>query len=729
MENLSVTTYRGYSKVNGSMPIEQLFNFIRGSIFRDKIVSLRDEDEKGNHEKADRIKKQLLYYTFTANYNEVRLPYSLMKYLDIITLDFDEMEFSRMPFYRQLVNDDPATLGSFLSPRAHGLKLFVYLKNEEAERLRAELHALGTVDYAALEKYHHRMYNLVRQYYETLLGTKADESGSDLSRGFYASYDPEAFLSAERLSNVKPLGMQIVLPEKGEPKARKKANGLPGNARENQKVDTSAISLQVSLEYRKALEYTSRRYRFEPSQRDQFLYCLGNQCYRHHILESEALQLVLHDFGNEPGFDVEQPVRNAYLYTTKTDQAEEEERKPLMRRVVDFLDQRYEFRRNVVLDRVEFRPKGMTSQPFASLRAKDLNTIYMGAHMAGLYCSAAMIKSVVDSDYAASFHPFMNYLESLKPWDGVTDYIGELAATVVAEDQAFFEDSLRRWLVALVAGAIDDNVQNQQMFMLYSKQGKGKSFFVRNLLPPELREYYRNGMINTDIKDHVLLLTSCFLINLDEYESMGSNRLSELKRIVTQDVVTERKVWDIQTCSFIRRASFAATTNNPRCLQDIGENRRVLFNCVQSINYRAKLNYEGIYAQAYALYLQHFHYWYEGKEVDELNLRNERFRLKDPVEENLFFYYRAAKPQEGKMKWLPAARMLSMLSMNGRLQSNRQTLQTLVSVLDMSGFRSRVTKDGVTEYAVVEYTLEEREKNALLSQMPKEGEIDWGDNK
>ena len=724
MSNLFVTTYRGYSKVHGSMPIEQFFSFVSGTLFRDKILALRQAEEEGDHAKADHMKKQLSYYTFTANYLEERLPYSMQRYLDIMTLDFDEMEFDKIPYYRKLVNDDPATLGDFLSPRAHGLKLFVYLQSDEAKCLREEMNATGTVDYAALEKYHHRMYGLACKHYEELLGTKADESGSDLSRGFYASYDPQAFLSYERLAHVKPLEVEVKLPDKKDSKKRIQKKRVYGVAEEDTGVDLSNISPQVLFSYRKALEYTNRKYRFEPSQRDVYLYCLGNQCYRHHILEAEALQLVRRDFGKEPDFDVESPICNAYLYTTKTEQAEEEDKKPLIQKVVEFLKQKYEFRRNTVADRLEFRRLGSASAPFTSMRIKDLNTIYTQAHMAGVYCSMAMLKAVTDSDYALPFHPFISYIQSLKPWDGLTDYIGRLASTVVAEDQAFFEDSLRRWLVALVAGATDENVQNQQLLLLYSKQGKGKSFFVRRLLPPELSGYYRTGMINPENKDHLLQLSSCFIINLDEYDSVSIARVADLKRIIAQDMVMERKVFDLQTYNYLRRASFAATTNNPHCLQDIGENRRILFNCIHTIDYHATLDYQGIYAQAYALYRQGFKYWYDGEEVGELNARNERFRLKDPVEENLYFYYRAATARDTKMKWLPAAYLLAALSLNGRFQSNRQTLQILVTVLDGGGFRKRFTKEGVTEYAVVEYSHEEREANAVLPQQPQESVLD-----
>ena len=137
-----------------------MFEFIRGDVYRDRIRRLREAMDAGDTVKADHMKKQLPYCTITATYAKERLAYSLDKYQDIITLDCDDMPAEKIPEFRQLVNDCPDTLGSFVSPRMHGLKIFVYLTGNEAEALRTELNALGTVDFTPLERYHHRMYAL-----------------------------------------------------------------------------------------------------------------------------------------------------------------------------------------------------------------------------------------------------------------------------------------------------------------------------------------------------------------------------------------------------------------------------------------------------------------------------------------------------------------------------------------------------------------------------------------
>lgn len=187
--------------------------------------------------------------------------------------------------------------------------------------------------------------------------------------------------------------------------------------------------------------------------------------------------------------------------------------------------------------------------------------------------------------------------------------------------------------------------------------------------------------------------------------------------------MTERKAYDIQTDNYIRRASFIASTNNEKPLKDIRENRRVVLNCILSVDLKATINYEGVYGQAYALYLSGYKYWYDNEEVTALNERNEKFRQKDPVEENLFFYFRPGTGRDLQAQWLPASQLLSVLSLNGRTQANAQQQQILTVVLEINGFTKRVSPKGITEYLVVEYSLEERQAYSILPQMPRQEEL------
>lgn len=72
---------------------------------------------QGKVEEANHVKKQLPFRTLTANYRERRLAPSITRYNPVITLDIDDLEERQLEQTRTLINEDPHTLGSFLSPK------------------------------------------------------------------------------------------------------------------------------------------------------------------------------------------------------------------------------------------------------------------------------------------------------------------------------------------------------------------------------------------------------------------------------------------------------------------------------------------------------------------------------------------------------------------------------------------------------------------------------------
>ncbi len=646
-------------------------------------------------------------------------------------LDIDDQPEEKLEELRKKINEDPNTLAGFLTPKGHGFKIFVFLRTQYAMTLR-ESFAMGEMDFATLEKYHRIMYDACKEYYERLLGVEVDGSGKDLSRGFFTSFDEKAYLNEELMREVDEMLTGIVPPEKpqaGRKKgerminesmvderttSKKAASNKPAENRRTESNTTEAEPWE-RMEFNKAVLAIKRISKFEPGNRDNFLFSLGNKCYSKGLEENVAIQLAQEKFGQE-GIDIATPMHNAYTYTNKThDALERKEEKPdIINQLISFLQAHYNIRRNVILDRLEYldidEKEEKWKGKFRPMRARSYNSIFLSLQLAGIRCYRNYLQTVIDSSYAKDYNPFTDYIEKLPPWDGVTDYIGELADTVQTEDQKFWKKSFRKWFVGMLAGALLDDKVNHLVIILYSEQGKGKSTWIRRLLPPQWKEYYRNGMVDPGNKDHQILLSTHIIINMEEFEGVRMNDLAGLKRIITQESVTERKAYDTQAYNFVRHASFIASTNNRQCLQDIGGNRRFLPSSVISLDYRTPVNYEGIYAQAYALLKEGYQYWYEGEEIDELNRHNELHRMKDPVEENLFVYFSKPQPEDLRVKWMPAAAILSKIAIYGKIQVNRQTTQTLITSLEKYGFRTRRNRQGSTEYEVTDLQHDEIEK-------------------
>ena len=725
MKDLCITLYKGFSAVSGETGLLPVMEDIRNGKYADIVHRITDFALRGMKKEAELLKKSLPYLSLTANYARRRLPHSIIRYNHAVTIDIDGLADDRIPDLRRRVESDPDVLACFLSPKQHGLKIFVFLRTAFACKLREVTFSAAEVSYDSLEKYHAQMYDAARRHIEQLTGVQVDTSGSDLSRGFFISSDPCAYLNRTLLEEIPDYPARILPADKPAGKSADTSRKSPRPAAGKPDVPPATVEPWEQMEYRKALSTTKRTDRFTEGNRDNFLYILGNRCYRKGISEASACTLILRDFGRED-MDVLAPVRNAYTYISKTEAAQKvkEEKRPLINRVMEFLEQHYGIRRNVILDRLEFLPLGASGTSdtsgtpgseackgiYRNMRGKDYNSIFVDLQMSGIVCFQNFLKSVIDSDYAADFNPFLDYLARLPAWDG-TDYIGALAATVRTDDQELWTEGFRRWLVGMVACALNEEDMNQLVLILYSEQGKGKSSWIRRLLPPQWKEYFYNGMIDPGNKDHAQLLSTRLIINMEEFEGVKPGELADLKRIITQENVTQRKVWDAQAFTFVRHASFIGSTNNRQCLQDIGGNRRFLPVTVKEVDYRTPVNHAGVYSQVLALLKEKYRYWFEGHEIELLNLHNELHRMKDPVEENLFVYFRKALPEDLCVKWMPAAAILSKIAVYGKVQVNRQAMQALVQSLEKYMFRSRTNAQGSTEYEVVDIQQADVEAN------------------
>ena len=198
-----MTTYRGFSAVSGETTFTQDMADIKNGKHAKLIIKIASLVAQGKVEEANHVKKQLPFRTLTANYRERRLAPSITRYNPVITLDIDDLEEGQLEQTRTLINEDPHTLGSFLSPKRHGYKLFVFMQTEYTRRLYDRLRQ-GEVTYATLEEIHLKLYSAAKEHYEALLGVEVDGSGKDISRGYFMSFDPHAYINAALLEQISP---------------------------------------------------------------------------------------------------------------------------------------------------------------------------------------------------------------------------------------------------------------------------------------------------------------------------------------------------------------------------------------------------------------------------------------------------------------------------------------------------------------------------------------------
>lgn len=321
-------------------------------------------------------------------------------------------------------------------------------------------------------------------------------------------------------------------------------------------------------------------------------------------------------------------------------------------RMESFLGKKYDFRYNVILGRVEYREK--EAETFIALEDYKTNSMLRELKKAKINVSKSDIMQNVVSDLSPKYDPFKDYFNKLAKWNPeMPDYIKMLADTVkvAEEDRKIWETYLRKWLIATVSCATGKNT-NQTVLVLIGEQGIGKTKWTDRLVPKKLNGYYYSGFINPDDKDTKVNLSECFLINLDELETLNRSELGSLKQLITQASIKVRRPYASVPEVLQRRASLLGSVNNLEFLKDETGNRRFLCVEAQSIDYEHTVDLDMVYAQAVYLLLNGEKYWFDCKENLEINLHNQKYKVQYEELEYVCKYFEPCLPNEEPEKEL-----------------------------------------------------------------------------
>lgn len=386
--------------------------------------------------------------------------------------------------------------------------------------------------------------------------------------------------------------------------------------------------------------------------------------------------------------------------------------------IQQFLSDRIYLRHNVITGRVEYRV------PEADQFAEDSGLVASGEWQPvsdrvvnSLWAQLSKTKTVraqdifrvMESDFVPDFHPFRYYLDRLPPWDGESDYILEMSVSVTVkgdvEEQMLFYEYLKRWLVGMVAAWVDPKVVNNVILVLIGEQGSYKTTWFNYLLPPELSRYfYTKTNANRMGRDDLLTLAQYGLVCCEELDTMKPSELNQLKAAVTMPSIDERAAYAHFHEHRKHIASFCGTGNNVQFLSDPTGNRRWLPFEVEHIRSPRDdpFDYAGIYAQAYALYRQGFHYWFSQAEIRRLSQHNRQFETPRLECELVQLYFRQPTGADSGV-FMSVARAMQIVSAN---ISQKLSPVHLGRALGELGFQ-RVKYQGQRGYIVVQRTAEE----------------------
>ena len=364
-----------------------------------------------------------------------------------------------------------------------------------------------------------------------------------------------------------------------------------------------------------------------------------------------------------------------------------------------YLSSRYEFRYNTVLGRTEYRSKN--DAHFSKVGRYEINTLRREIdNDIGIVTSSDNLYSIIESSFSPRINPIQEYFKRLSATDiGNSNRdsgndvslslkaIHDLASCVVVRNSDKWLPYLTKWLVAVVANAMDDReCRNHTCLVLTGEQGKFKTTFLDLLCPPALHGYSYTGKIYPQEKDTLTYIGQNFIVNIDDQlKALNKRDENELKNLITCPMVKYRMPYDKYVEEHPHLASFVASVNGNDFLTDPTGSRRFLPFEVLSIDInRAKaISMDTVYTEAKALLKSGFRYWFDDDEIAELYKASEDFQVQTAEMELLLRCFEKPTEDNPNCTYMTTTEIITYL---GYYTHHSLSLKHMGEALKRSGF-------------------------------------------
>ena len=611
---------------------------------------------------------------------------------------------------------DPHTLMSYITMSGNGLRvIFTYEIAPEFSGVPKD-----EEEVKKFEAYYQQAFYAGNAYYEKLLGAKADMKCKNITRLSGLAHDPDVFLRPE--AEVVPFTAEEI-------------STAAAAYTKQSKEDKQMQRIQTYFDTLIAPQLAKAKIEFRSGSHNEYVMRVGYKLAERRFSKKVAIRWAMQKFGKDYP-DTEQVINSCFANASphgkqggggnrgdsKTASVEE---------IKSFLDGHVSLRFNEITSRVEFKaPTDDNLKSHTDFTDEGIWTPINDRKVNSLWSKMSEVTrvnkqdiyNIIESDYVPLFNPFTEYLSTLQsvesvrsvcqnksPSVGEKDYIRELAQTVRVkggeQEQMLWHLYLKKWLVGMVASWISDDVVNNVILVLIGEQGAYKTTWFNYLLPPPLKQYfYTKTNANRMSKDDILTLAQYALVCCEELDTMRPAELNQLKAAVTMPSIDERAAYAHYHEHRKHIASFCGTGNSTQFLSDPTGNRRWLPFEVESIVSPRDhpFHYEGIYAQALALFKSGFQYWFTKEEIQELNHHNRQFETPHLERELVSLYFRVPMESENGM-FMTSARAIQIIGTGISQKLNPTRVGLAFNEL---GFQ-RVRYHGIRGYLVIQRTAEE----------------------
>lgn len=684
--------------------LEQVVELIRNNeALRMRTQNYRMLLAQGSLHRAAAEKQNCPCFSVAVRFRKGKTKDCINGWTMLTMVDLDKVPPERMAEVGERIRQDPHTLLHYttISGRGHRIVAAIDRRSMTEEKLTGKAYA------AAFEQ--------CNRYYAKLTDCAYDEKCKNSTRISGLAHDSEVFFNPQ---------------------------ALPFDVKEAVRKATSVRDKRQMERLRKVADLARAELKkqgvaYEPHAHNDYVMRMGYLMNAFGVNAEMAADWAVREFPDYP--QAESVFRSCYQREEEFGSrklpsacpADEDGRKlklASVEEIEEFLHAEANFRKNLLTSRVEVCMKVPEAEDGADSEAvpdakpeepawkplgdAEVHSLWRRMCKKPCRCRVQDMLQVINSDFTPDFHPFLDYFRQLPPWDGKRDYLQELMDQVhflSRDEELFFRKYFPKWFVGMVASLNDADTVNQLVLVLIGEQGIYKTSWLSRLLPPELKQYFNLSLSKNKMsKDDYLRLCENALVCLEELEDLSKIN-TQLKALVTMPAVSERAAYARFKEDHPHWSSFCGTGNLRHFLVDLTGNRRFLPVEISGIEdpYAHPLDYEGLYAQALAMYHAGFRFFLSSEEIREVNGHNEDYQVPCLERDLIQTLYQVPMKGAADAVFLTVGQILQTINMFLHVPLNTMRLGLAMKQL---GFR-RVKAGGKRGYLVIELNAESVNRN------------------
>lgn len=684
-----------YKNIHDSQDTDiELASFLEGvqsGKWQDIVFDVRNAPTK---EIKDLKKKTAPLVTISGSFS-ARKDDAIRQHSGFIAIDIDNLEDAQAT--KDRIGADPYLYAAFLSIGGNGLCLII--KIDGTRHLDA---------FNGIAAYLYNEYQLI-----------VDQSGKNVSRARFVSYDPFMLL------NTKSAIFKKYLPKKKEPKHPKVMVIKTDFDAMIKQMDEKGINLcedysdwvricyalvqefqEQGRDYFHTLSSHSSKYNSLDCD-SQFTACLKN----HSETKSKKSSIgTIYFHAKQNGIDIYSEHTKAIARFTTSQKAAGLSKEAIIETlekqggfspedsteiVEQIVSKDIKFKSDSVstdiaayVNTFDLRKNSITRNIELSGRPiddSDINSIFLDSKAVFKESSKDLVTSILFSNRISTYNPLHEFFEQdlFQPINYKYPNL-DLLIRSVKSDTPNYDMYITRWLLSAVASAYGIHSPLVLIFC-GEKQGTGKTHWFRYLLPKELRYLFAESKMDAGKDDEILMCKKWFILD-DEYGGKSKKEDKRLKELTSKEFINVREPYGRVSLDLRRLAVFCGTSNETQLLNDPTGNRRQIPLHILDIDHDLynQCDKAALWRELYALFQTGAEYTILKEDIAKLNASTEMFKLSTP-EDDLINKKISPSSETSIGEWMSLTDLQQYLMLETKF--TYLNIQRIGSILTSLGFR------------------------------------------